>query len=85
MPMPSVERIQTGVRIEKRLIKVMKALAERLDMPLGELIEGVMLHAMEGRAPFSEPTLGEIALLRQVYGLSLTAEDSHLLTEDGSR
>ena len=81
--MPSVERIQTGVRIEKRLIKVMKALAERLDMPLGELIEGVMLHAMEGRAPFSEATLSEIALLRQVYGLSLTAEDSHRLTDVG--
>ena len=81
--MPSVERIQTGVRIEKRLIKVMKALAERLDMPLGELIEGVMLHAMEGRAPFSEGTLREVALLREVYGLSLTAEDSHRLTEDG--
>ena len=81
--MPSVERIQTGVRIEKRLIKVMKALAERLDMPLGELIEGVMLHAMEGRAPFSAGTLREVALLREVYGLSLTAEDSHRLTEGG--
>ena len=81
--MPSVERIQTGVRIEKRLIKVMKALAERLDMPLGELIEGVMLHAMEGRAPFSDATLREIALLREVYGLSLSAEDSHRLTENG--
>ena len=81
--MPSVERVQTGVRIEKRLIKVMKALAERLDIPLGELIEGVMLHAMEGRAPFSDATLREIALLREVYGLSLTAEDSHRLTEDG--
>jgi hypothetical protein len=81
--MPSVERIQTGVRIEKRLIKVMKALAERLDMPLGELIEGVMLHAMEGRTPFSETTLREIALLRQVYGLALTAEDSHRMIEDG--
>jgi hypothetical protein len=79
----SIERIQTGVRIEKRLIKVMKALAERLDMPLGELIEGVMLHAMEGRTPFSETTLREIALLRQVYGLALTAEDSHRMIEDG--
>ena len=81
--MPIIERIQTGVRIEKRLIKVMKALAERLDMPLGELIEGVMLHAMEGRTPFSEATLREIRLLREVYGLSLTAEESHRLIEDG--
>jgi hypothetical protein len=81
--MPGVERIQTGVRIEKRLIKVMKGLAERLDMPLGELIEGVMLHAMEGRVSFSEATLREIALLREVYGLSLTAGDSHRLSENG--
>ena len=81
--MPNIERIQTGVRIEKRLIKVMKALAERLDVPLGELIEGVMLHAMDGRTPFSESTLREIALLRQVYGLSLTADDAHRLTENG--
>jgi hypothetical protein len=81
--MYNVERVQTGVRVEKRLIKVMKALAERLDMPLGELIEGVMLHAMEGRLPFTDATLKEIALLKQVYGLDLTAEDSHRLTEAG--
>lgn len=82
--MHRVERVQTGVRVEKRLIKVMKALAERLDMPLGELIEGVMLHAMEGRLPFGEPTLKEIELLKQVYGLDLTAEDSHRMNEDGA-
>jgi hypothetical protein len=83
--MAKVERTQTGVRVERRLLKVMKALAERLDMPLGELIEGVMLHAMEGHAPFSEATLREIALLRQVYGLTLTAEDSHRLVEEDDR
>lgn len=79
--MTKVERVQTGVRIEKRLMKVMKGLAERLDMSLGELIEGVMLHAIEGRAPFGEATLKEIQLLRQVYGLTLTAEDSHRLID----
>jgi hypothetical protein len=82
--MPNIERVQTGVRLEKRLVKVMKALAERLDMPFGELIEGVMLHAFEGRAPFSESTRREIELLKQVYGLDLTAEDSHRLVEPGS-
>jgi hypothetical protein len=81
--MTEIERVQTGARLEKRLVKVMKALAERLDMPLGELIEGVMLHAMEGRAPFSDATLKEIGLLRQVYGLTLTAGDSHRLVEKG--
>ena len=83
--MQQVERVQTGIRIEKRLMKVMKALAERLDMPLGELVEGVMLHAMEGRSPFCETTLREIELLRQVYGLSLTANDSHRLVEGGDK
>jgi hypothetical protein len=81
--MPTIERVQTGVRLERRLVKVMKALAERLDAPLGELIEGVMLHAFEGRAPFSEGTLREIELLKEVYGLDLTAGDSHRLTESG--
>jgi len=79
--MREIERVQTGVRVEKQLIKVMKALAERLDMPLGELIEGVMLHAFEGRQPFGPTTLHEIKLLREVYGLALTADDSHQLIE----
>jgi len=79
--MRTIERVQTGVRIEKQLIKVMKALAERLDMPLGELIEGVMLHAFEGRQPFKAATLRETELLREVYGLELTADDSHQLAE----
>ena len=35
----AVERVQTGVRIEKRLLKVMKALAEYHDLTLGDLIE----------------------------------------------
>ena len=80
--MREVERVQTGVRIEKQLIKVMKALAERLEMPLGELIEGVMLHAFEARQPFTKATLHEIKLLREVYGLTLTADDSHTMIED---
>ena len=82
--MRKIERVQTGVRVEKRLIKVMKGLAELLEMPLGELIEGVMLHAMEGKLPFGEATLREIDLLRQVYGLDLTVADSHRMTETSS-
>jgi hypothetical protein len=77
------DRIQTGVRIEKRLLKVSKALADLLDMSLGDLIEGVLLHAFEGKAPFSPQTLDRIAQLKDVYGLDLTAQDSHRHTEDG--
>jgi len=77
----SITRAQTGVRIEERLLKVLKALAELHDMSLGDLIEGIALHAIEGKAPFSKATLEQAATLRRVYGLTLTAEDSHQLVE----
>lgn len=79
--MKQIERTQTGLRLEKRLLKVMKALAEHLDMPVAELVEGMALHAFEGKAPFSPATLEKIALLKQVYELDLTAADSHKLRE----
>jgi hypothetical protein len=77
----TIARVQTGVRIERRLLKVMKAVAELHEMSLGDLIEGVMLHAFEGKAAFGPATLERIAQLRAVYGLDLTAADSHQLTE----
>jgi hypothetical protein len=76
-----VERIQTGVRMEKRLLKVLKGLAELKDMSLGDLMEGIVLHAFEGKAPFSPQTLKEIEQLRSIYGLTLRASDSHRLKE----
>lgn len=79
--MITVERVQTGVRLERRTLKVLKALAEYLDLSLGDLLEGVVLHAFEGQAPFSPQTLAQIARLKEVYGLTLTAKDSHRLTE----
>ena len=82
--MKKVDRVQTGLRLEKRLLKVMKGLAEHLEMPVAELVEGMALHAFEGKAPFSNGTLQKIAQLKQVYDLDLTAEDSHRLTEDSS-
>lgn len=78
---PAVERIQTGVRLEKRLLKVLKGLAEYLDLSLGDLLEGVALHALENKAPFSAATLKKIADLKRVYGLELGAGDSHRLKE----
>jgi hypothetical protein len=79
--MKTVERIQTGVRLEKQMLKVLKGLAEYLDISLGDLIEGIVLHAFEGKAPFGEATQGRIEKLRSVYGLELTAADAHKLTE----
>lgn len=79
--MGTVERAQTGLRIERNLLKVLKGLAEYLDMSLGDLVEGIALHAFEGKAPFSAETLGKIEQLKAVYGLTLTAADSHRLVE----
>jgi hypothetical protein len=76
-----VERVQTGVKLEKRLLKVLKGVAEYHDMTLGDLLEGIVLHAFEGKAPFGRETLARIAQLRQVYGLDLRAADSHRLVE----
>jgi hypothetical protein len=76
-----VERVQTGVRMEKRLLKVLKALAELKDLTLGDLLEGIVLHAFEGKAPFSPHTLKEIEKLKNIYGLTLKAADSHKLKE----
>ncbi|HEX4456449.1 MAG TPA: hypothetical protein VIA18_00685 [Polyangia bacterium] len=78
-----VERVQTGIRIETRLLKVLKATAELKDVSLGDLIEGIVLHAFEGKAPFSRATLAHIAELREIYGLTLRASDSHSLVEKG--
>jgi hypothetical protein len=79
-----IERVQTGVRLEKRTLKVLKGLAEYLDLSVGELLEGIVLHVFEGTAPFSAETLAQVDRLRAVYGLTLTAADSHQLT-DGDR
>jgi hypothetical protein len=76
-----VQRIQTGVRLEKSLLKVLKGLAEYLNLSLGDLLEGIVLHSFEGKAPFSDDTLAAIRELKQVYGCGLTAADSHRLRE----
>lgn len=76
-----IQRVQTGVRIEKRLLKVLKGLAEHLEITMGDLLEGIVLHAFDGKTPFSEETLARIAKLKEVYGLDLDASASHRMTE----
>jgi hypothetical protein len=80
-----VERVQTGVKIEKRLLKVLKALAEYHDMTLGDLLEGIVLHAFDGKVAFEKPTLERVAQLRRVYGLDLDSRHSHRLREKEAR
>lgn len=79
--MPKVERVQTGVRLERRLVKVLKGLAEFHDMSLGDLIEGIVLHAFDGRCALEERSLEVVDTLRQLYGLELDSSHAHKLED----
>ncbi len=76
-----VERVQTGVRMEKRLLKILKAFAEYHDMSLGDLLEGIVLHAFDGKTPFSAASLNRIQELKRFYDFDLDSSASHRLKE----
>jgi hypothetical protein len=76
-----VERVQTGVRIEKRILKVLKAFAEYHDMTLGDVLEGIVLHAFDGKTPFSPASLERLRELKRFYELDLDSSASHRLKE----
>ncbi len=80
-----VERTQTGVRIEKRLLKVLKGLAEYLDLSMGDLLEGIVLNVFDGKVPFSDKTRRKIEELKKVYELDLDSSHSHQLIELGDK
>ena len=80
-----VTRVQTGVRIEKRMLKVLKALAEYYDLSLGDLLEGIVLHAFEGKSPFDETIQQRIAAIKEIYDMDYDASASHHLFEDDEK
>jgi hypothetical protein len=85
MPKPrkdiEIDRVQTGVRMERRILKVLKALAEYKNMTLGDLLEGIVLHAFDGKLPFGAATQRKIVDMKRLYGLDLDAKASHRLSE----
>lgn len=76
-----IERVQTGIKIEKRILKVLKGLAEYHDLTLGDLLEGIVLHAFDGNSPFGEESQKVISELKKIYKLDLDSSDSHHLLE----
>jgi hypothetical protein len=78
-----IERVQTGVRMEKRILKVLKGFAEYHDLTLGDLLEGIVLHAFDGKTPFSAESLAQIRELKKFYGLELDSRASHHMVEGG--
>jgi hypothetical protein len=81
-----VERVQTGVRIEKRMLKVLKALAEYLEISLGDLLEGLVLHAFDGNpSPFDQDTLARITALKKVYDMDYDSSAAHQFEDINER
>jgi hypothetical protein len=78
---PFAERVQIGARMERRMVKVLKGLAEYLDMSLGDLLEGIVLHAFESKPPFNTEMLRRIQQLKEVYGMDYDASASHMFPE----
>jgi hypothetical protein len=81
-PKIKVVRVQTGVRIEKRMLKVLKALAEYFDISLGDLLEGIVLHAFEGKSAFDAEAQQRIAALKEIYDMDYDASASHHMFEE---
>ncbi|MCP5100643.1 MAG: hypothetical protein GY943_34270 [Chloroflexi bacterium] len=77
-----VTRVQLGVRMEKRLVKVLKAMAEYHDLTLGDLMEGIILHSMEGKSPFNDDAVKRIEQFKQIYGMDYDSDAAHNLTEE---
>jgi len=48
---------------------------------MGDLLEVIVLHAFEGKTPFSDGTRKTIKELKNVYSCPLTAADSHNMRE----
>jgi hypothetical protein len=84
-PRLQIERVQTGVRMEKRILKVLKAFAEYHDMTLGDVLEGIVLHTFDGKTPFSPASLEKIRDLKKFYELDLDSGASHRLEEIKSK
>lgn len=66
-------KVQTGVRMEKRMVKVLKALAEYYDVSLGDFLEALVLASFAGTKPFTDDGLSRVADIMRVYGMTLGA------------
>lgn len=74
----TVERVQLGVRMEKRMVKVLKGLAEFNGESLGQLLEKIVLHSFEpvpgdegesAASPHGKRALAAITDLKRIYGM----------------
>jgi hypothetical protein len=90
----TVERVQLGVRMEKRLVKVLKGLAEFEGVTLGRLLEKIILHSFEAvpgsegelaASPHGKRALAAIADLKRIYGMDYDAHTARQFKDDEPR
>lgn len=86
-----VERVQLGVRMEKRMVQVLKGLAEFHGVSLGQLLESIVLHSFEPvpghegemtASALSVRSLEVIEGLKKVYGMDYDTHASYGFVEE---
>ncbi len=86
-----VERVQLGVRMEKRMVKVLKGLAEFKGMTLGNLLEEIVLHSFEPvlgqegqmtASAHSKKSLMAINDLKRIYGMDYDTHATYVFQDE---
>ena len=62
------EHISINLRVEKRMMKVLKAFSELRDQPVSELLEQVVAHSLAGTPPFTEGEQEHLLHFKRIYG-----------------
>jgi hypothetical protein len=78
-----IERVQLGIRLEKRMVKVLKAVAEYFDVTLTELMESIVLHSFEGGGAnaFADDVIPKINEFKKIYGMNYGVHDNFQFNE----
>jgi len=71
--------------MERRVLQILRALAIYHDLALGDLLEGIVLHAFDGKSAFRQAGLQRIKELKKFYGLDWGSRSSHSLSEAAMR
>jgi len=95
MPLPvtppvPIERVDVRVRMERKTVRVLEALADYRNMTLGELLEKIVLHSFEAvpghegemcASPYSKESLALIDDLKRTYDMDFDTHASRRFQE----
>jgi hypothetical protein len=61
--------VQVNIRMNRSLLKVLKATAEYLDMPFSGLMESIAVNALDGACLFGPDLMKPIQQFKKIYGM----------------